>query len=367
MTDRPIPGLELRGVGKRFGDRTVLSDVTLSVGGGEIVSILGRSGSGKTTLLRIVAGLEIPDEGAVHLAGGDVTRTRPGDRGVGMVFQHPALLPHLDVAANIGFADRGIRRRHRTPPLHVVDAAEATGCRDLLARHPDTLSGGERQRVALARALARSPEVLLLDEPLAGLDVGERVAVRVAARRALVAARVTALHVTHDQSEAFAMGDRVAVVDEGRLVQVGSPDELLDAPATLGVARLVSSTRSAFVPTTVAPDGLDAGPFRLAGHPAGAGAAATVAAIRAADVKVTDGDPATVGADDRVVGTVVSCDVHDDSAVAHVDVGDGVVVAVEVDRRRRPTVGTSLSLRRVVAGSLLFDALTGDRLPGDPT
>jgi iron(III) transport system ATP-binding protein len=227
------------GVHKRFGANDVLRDVSLDVAPGSTVALLGPSGCGKTTLLRILAGLERPDAGEIRIGtravAGDGTWVAPEQRGVGMVFQDWALFPHLTVARNVGY---GLPRAERRGPR--VDAAlEMVGLEGMGERLPSTLSGGQQQRVALARSLAPEPSVLLLDEPFSNLDTALRVQVRSEVHRLLSELAVTSVFVTHDQEEAFVLGDEVAVMHRGRIVQQATPAELYARPATAWVATFV--------------------------------------------------------------------------------------------------------------------------------
>jgi len=213
--------------------------VSLEVAEGEVCALLGPSGCGKTTMLRLLAGFEAPDAGSIALGGEVVASGRrvlpPERRRVGMVFQDYALFPHLDVAGNVGYA-LGRRRRD---PARVREVLELVGLPGLGARMPHELSGGQQQRVALARALAATPRVVLLDEPFSGLDAALRARVRGEVRQILQRAAVTALFVTHDQEEALSLADTVAVMHEGRIVQVGTPEEVYGRPATRWVAEFL--------------------------------------------------------------------------------------------------------------------------------
>jgi thiamine transport system ATP-binding protein len=231
--------LRVDDVSVRFGATAALDGVTLDVAEAEVVTVLGQSGAGKSTLLRVVAGLEVPDRGRVLLEGRDLARVPPHRRGIGLVFQDHALFPHRDVEGNVAFG----LRMHGVPRERIGARA-----RELLAlvglagfekRSVATLSGGEQQRVALARALAPEPRVLLLDEPLGSLDRRLRDRLLSDLARLFLELRVTALYVTHDQAEAFALGHRVAVMRAGRFVQVGTPDELWGHPADEDVARFL--------------------------------------------------------------------------------------------------------------------------------
>lgn len=219
----------------RFSDTVTVGPVSLEIARGEILALLGPSGSGKTTLLRMLAGFETPDGGRVSVEGEDVTAVSPARRHFGMVFQHYALFPHLDVGENVAFGlPKGENRG-----AHV---AEALGLVDLAGferRKVQELSGGQQQRVALARALAPHPRVLLLDEPLSNLDPSLRERTRRELREVIERVGITTVFVTHEQEEAFDLGDRVAVLNQGLIEQVATPDVVYDAPASLFVATFV--------------------------------------------------------------------------------------------------------------------------------
>ena len=241
-TDEPTAGdapvLELDGVSKSYGPERVIEDLSLSVHEGEILTLLGPSGCGKTTTLRLVAGLERPNGGEVALNGAPVSGpdrfVEPEDRGIGVVFQEFALFPHLTAAENVAFGleawDADARERRVDELLDLV-GLEAQG-----DSYPDELSGGQQQRVALARSLAPEPEVLLLDEPFSNLDVDLRVKMREEVRRILKETGVTAISVTHDQEEAMSISDRVAVMNDGRIEQVGDPEQVFQQPESRFVA-----------------------------------------------------------------------------------------------------------------------------------
>jgi iron(III) transport system ATP-binding protein len=231
-------GVSVEGLGAAYGAAAVLRDVSLQVDAGEIVALLGPSGCGKTTLLRCIAGLETPTSGRVVIGDRDVTSGRgvPAEqRRVGMVFQEGALFPHKTVAGNVGYGvPRGAARHERS-----AASLDLVGLADKAARMPGTLSGGEQQRVALARALAPEPGVVLLDEPFSSLDAGLRVHLRSDVRRLLTGIGVTTILVTHDQDEALTFGDRVAVMRNGTIEQVGSPTDVYGHPASPWIATFV--------------------------------------------------------------------------------------------------------------------------------
>lgn len=231
--------VELHGIVKSYGGTRVLHGVDLDIAPGEFVSLLGPSGCGKTTLLRVLAGLEGAEEGTVLLGGGDVSRVPTNRRDIGMVFQSYSLFPHLRVVDNTAF---GLRRRgigKTEAARRALDALALVGLADLADRFPHQLSGGQRQRVALARALVTEPRVLLLDEPLSALDAKVRVQLRDEIRRIQLRLGITTVFVTHDQEEALAVSDRIAVMNSGRIEQIGSPEELYTTPATAEVAAFV--------------------------------------------------------------------------------------------------------------------------------
>jgi sulfate transport system ATP-binding protein len=224
--------IDVDAISKQFGEFTALEDVTLSVTEGSLTALLGPSGSGKSTLLRIVAGLEAPDAGTVAIDGNDVTAARPQDRGIGFVFQHYAAFTHMTVWQNVAFGLK-IRKRPRDEVRERVDELLAlVGLTKWGDQRPDQLSGGQRQRMALARALAVQPRVLLLDEPFGALDANVRAELRRWLRRLHDEQGVTTVLVTHDQEEAMEVADTIAVMNAGRIEQVGSPREVYDKPAS---------------------------------------------------------------------------------------------------------------------------------------
>jgi sulfate/thiosulfate transport system ATP-binding protein len=223
--------ITVENVTKRFGDFAALDDVTLEVPAGSLTALLGPSGSGKSTLLRVVAGLEQPDAGAVRIEGRDATGVPAQKRGIGFVFQHYAAFKHMSVRENVAFGLR-IRKRPRKEADAKVDELLGTvGLSGYQDRYPSQLSGGQRQRMALARALAIEPRVLLLDEPFGALDAKVRADLREWLRRLHDEVEVTTVLVTHDQEEAMAVADRIAVMNEGRIEQAGAPVELYERPS----------------------------------------------------------------------------------------------------------------------------------------
>jgi multiple sugar transport system ATP-binding protein len=234
--------VELSGIRKSFGGVSALDGIDLAIGDGENFAILGPSGSGKSTLLRIIAGLEDQDSGTVSFGGVSQAGIPPHKRDAAIVFQHFALYPHLTALENITL---GLRHGLGLPKKEASDRAHEIATRmqveSLLARKPKEMSGGQRQRIALARALARRSGIVLLDEPLSGLDAQLHAVLRLEIASLLRAVGATGINVTHDQLDAMAMADRIAVINAGRIEQVGTPDELYARPATLFVASFVGS------------------------------------------------------------------------------------------------------------------------------
>jgi multiple sugar transport system ATP-binding protein len=343
-------------VRKDFGKVRALRDFTLSVADGEFVVLVGPSGCGKSTVLRVAAGLERPTSGAVRIGVDDVTEVPPAKRNVAMVFQSYALFPHLSVAENIGF---GLSARKVAPDRierQVAEAARMIGCEQVLDRKPYQLSGGERQRVALARALVRHPDVYLLDEPLSNLDAQLRVSMRAELQGLHQRLGATMVYVTHDQVEALTMGDRVAVLREGVLQQVGTPDGVYRRPANRFVATFVGSPAMNILPAELQSEGLRAGPFLLK-PPMGAGGLLgkrLELGIRPEHVRLSsDGDG--VRAEVQVV------EAAGPDTFLHLDAAGHRVVA-RVGPGLRPTVGSGLWIGFARKDAHLFDRDSGEVL-----
>ena len=364
-----MASLALHRIGKRFGTTEVLRDVSLSVADGEFLAILGASGCGKSTLLRVLAGLEGLDAGTVEIDGRDVTELPPKARNLAMVFQSYALYPHMTIAANIAvpLEMRRLSAWRRVPLLgralpgtaairrgigaEVARVAEALGLGGLLHRRPAQLSGGQRQRVALARAMVRQPAAFLMDEPLSNLDARLRTEAReeiLALQRRLGA---TVIYVTHDQAEAMAMADRVAVMQAGRLLQVAPPRVLYDQPNSLDVARFVGQPPMNALPAMTDSDGavVVAGarqPFRTA-----AAGALTLGVRPEALAIAHEGLPARV---DRI-------EFQGADAILHAEVA-GTPVLARLDPAQAEGVPAGSAIRLMPRRAVLFGA-DGARLP----
>jgi putative spermidine/putrescine transport system ATP-binding protein len=343
MTRRADSGgvaLRLRDLHRRFGDVRAVDGVDLDVRQGERVALLGPSGSGKTTVLRLVAGFERPDAGAVELHGRDVTGVPPERRDVGVVFQDYALFPHRTVEQNVAFGLRMRRVPAERRRARVEELLDLVGLRPQARRRPDQLSGGQRQRVALARALAPGPQLLLLDEPLANLDRRLREALRGELVAVTDAVGVTCVLVTHDQEEALSFADRVAVMRDGRLAQVGTPAEVWRAPVDAFVATFLGDMN--LLPAEGEPT---AGRVRVRGVEgllaveggAAPGGGSLVACLRPEALRAVpcDDGPGRVGAVSYVGG----------SATYAVDVAGQAVQVREVQPDGRPAVAVGDRVR----------------------
>jgi len=240
--DQAASAIDIRGVVKRFGSFTALSEVSLSILDNEFFTLLGPSGCGKTTLLRMIAGFEAVSEGEIRLYGQDIADLPPDRRPVNTVFQHYALFPHMTVSENVAFGLRRLKKPAAEVGATVRDMLDLVHLRDFANRYPEQLSGGQQQRVALARALAPNPRVLLLDEPLSALDLKLRQAMRGELQRLQRETGITFVFVTHDQEEALAMSDRIAVLEAGRVQQVGTPGDIYLRPVNRFVADFIGET-----------------------------------------------------------------------------------------------------------------------------
>jgi putative spermidine/putrescine transport system ATP-binding protein len=280
-----MSGVSLVGVTKTYGSVKALDHVSIDVCPGELLALLGPSGCGKTTLLRSVAGLEHPDRGTIEIGGEDVTGVPTRSRPIGMVFQSYALFPNLTVRGNIAFPLEVRHRPRKEIDERVDELLDLVRLTEQADRYPKQISGGQAQRCALGRALAPNPEVLLLDEPLSALDALVRGRLRDEIRRIQQRVGITAIYVTHDQSEAMAIADRVAVMNRGRVEQIARPDELYDVPATQFAATFVGSRNAVELPVR---DGRIAipGAFDIAAPDGAVGRA--IAFFRPEDVRVNE-------------------------------------------------------------------------------
>lgn len=250
-----MAGIALEKVSKTFGSVEVIRDLSLEIGAGEFVVFLGPSGSGKTTLLRMIAGLESIDAGGLVIDGVRSEGLAPGQRNLAMVFQNYALYPHMTVAENMAFGLRNIGLPEGTIKTRVAEAARMLEMEKLLARRPSELSGGQRQRVAIGRAIVKEPKAFLFDEPLSNLDAGLRVRTRVELAELHQRLGSTMIYVTHDQTEAMTLADRIVILNNCRIEQVGTPMEVYSRPASRFVASFIGSPAMNLLPVTLSGSG----------------------------------------------------------------------------------------------------------------
>ena len=243
-----LPSLELSGIRKAFGSTPVLDDISLSLEAREFIAFLGPSGSGKSTLLRIIAGLESADAGEITLEGRRIDSLPPGERGVAMVFQHYALYPHMTVKENMAFGLRNARVPKDEIESRVAEAARVLEIGEHLDKKPGQLSGGQRQRVAIGRAIVKQPKLFLLDEPLSNLDAALRMRTRVELAQLRQKVDAAVIMVTHDQAEAMTLADRIVVMNDRTIQQVGPPMEIYERPANVFVAQFVGSPAMTLIP-----------------------------------------------------------------------------------------------------------------------
>jgi ABC-type sugar transport system ATPase subunit len=345
--------VSLAGIVKRHGSVTVLHGIDLDIEPGEFFSLLGPSGSGKTTTLRILAGLEPADAGTIRLNGEDITTLEPGARDVAMVFQSYALYPHMTVAENIAFPLRMARVNRAEIEKAVGEAAAKVRIDHLLDRKPGQLSGGQQQRCALARAIVRKPALFLLDEPLSNLDAKLRVETRVELKRLQRTLNVTAVYVTHDQEEALSLSDRLAVFMDGRIVQVGTPEQVFSKPATVDVAGFLGNP-----PMNLIPVRLDGGHVSVQGSRwevpslASLGTREVTLGVRPSAVRIgAAGVPATV----------TMCEALGEDFFVNLTMGE-VPVRAKLRDQERPAEAAQVWISFAPEGLHVFDHETGRRL-----
>jgi putative spermidine/putrescine transport system ATP-binding protein len=338
------PHLILDGLTAHYGHTLAVDALTLEIGKGELVALLGPSGCGKTTTLRMIAGFVQPSGGKVLLGGRDLTHVATHKRNTGVVFQSYALFPHLTVLENVGF---GLRMRHVPQPARrerAMASLAMVGLGDFAQRYPAQLSGGQQQRVALARALVIEPDVLLLDEPLSNLDANLRAEMRSEIRRLQQALETTTVFVTHDQEEALAMSDRIAVMSGGRLVEVGTPIALSDAPKDPFTASFLGSRTIVEGHTR---DGVFEAPgLRCAGAPAGAARLV----LRAARLRLERPDGPADGPLEAT-GTVVATAFIGDLFETDVETASGIVRVLVPSQEPPPPPGAACRITALSGGT----------------
>ena len=352
----------IRGVRKSYGQVEVLHGVSIDIGDGEFVALVGPSGCGKSTLLRMVAGLEEISGGEIAIGARVVNDIVPKDRDIAMVFQNYALYPHMTVAENMGFALKiaGVGKEERA--ARVLEAAKLLDLEQYLTRKPKALSGGQRQRVAMGRAIVRQPQVFLMDEPLSNLDAKLRVQTRTQIASLQRRLGVTTVYVTHDQTEALTMGDRIAVLKDGILQQVGTPRDLYEKPNNVFVAGFIGSPAMNLFPADLAEGGVRFGN--------------AVVGVEADTIGKAHGSEVTIGVrpEDIVVnpsdgqGLTVDVDLVEELGAdgylyGHTEInGKRTDLVARVDGRRHPDAGDQVVLAPVPGHVHVFDVETGERL-----
>ncbi len=376
-----MAGIRLEQVTKSFGSVKAVDGVTLEIADAEFLVLVGPSGCGKSTLLRMIAGLEEVTDGAIWIGDRDVTDLAPRSRDVAMVFQTYALYPHMTVRQNLGY---GLKARRTPKPeiaRRVTDVAELLGLTDLLDRRPAQLSGGQRQRVAMGRAIAREPRAFLLDEPLSNLDAKLRVGMRASLAQLHQRLAVTTVYVTHDQTEAMTLGQRVAVMRDGHILQIDSPHELYTRPRSLFVAAFIGSPAMNLVDATIDGDDVTFGQFHLTLPPGLRPATSgdrVVLGIRPEnfeDAAFAPGSPTIevgvevvedLGSDAHVFFHVdappITAEILEAAADTSLLTVDRALFAARVDPRSQARPGRRLSLALDPSRCLFFDPESGERL-----
>ncbi|UCG62508.1 MAG: ABC transporter ATP-binding protein [Candidatus Zixiibacteriota bacterium] len=347
-----MAGLFLKNISKAFGEQTVLDDISLEIGHGELLVLLGPSGCGKSTLLRLIAGLESLDAGEIYIADKRIDHLEPKKRQVAMVFQNYALYPHMTVEKNLAFPLKvaGLKSRQRQERVGLV--AEMLGLSEKLKAKPGQLSGGQRQRVALGRAIIREPSLFLLDEPLSNLDADLRAHMRLEIVKLQKQLGISTIHVTHDQAEALTMADRIALLHNGRLIQVGTPEELYGNPNSAFTAQFIGSPRINLIKSTIennvlVPIGIQVADFHLE-----SAAARLLVGLRPEAIDITAGGDYT--------GIVRSCEYLGEHYVVGLLFGETELVA---SGSKQPyDVGNTVRFKFSQKDLLFFNEETGERI-----
>jgi multiple sugar transport system ATP-binding protein len=359
--------IDLQGVVKRYGRVTAVHGIDLEIADGEFVVLVGPSGCGKSTTLRMIAGLEEIDGGTIRIGGRVVNQLEPKDRNIAMVFQNYAIYPHMSVAKNIAFGLHTAKLPDAEKRKRVEETGRLLGLETLLDRRPSELSGGQRQRVAIGRAMVRDPAAFLFDEPLSNLDAQLRAQMRLEIKRLHQRLGTTIVFVTHDQVEAMTMADRIVVMRDGRILQVGRPMDLYERPANVFTARFIGSPTMNILPGRVT--GVDSGawvdlglgapvllPEAAAAMPAGG---EVLLGVRPQDLAVADrrADPGDLSLE----GRVIVVEPLGSEAFVHVEVGDGLIVA-SAPAKNPPPVGGPVRIGARANSLHLFDARTEQAL-----
>jgi multiple sugar transport system ATP-binding protein len=350
-----LAGVTLTQVSKAYGGVAVIRGLSLDIAAREFVVFLGPSGCGKSTLLRMIAGLETVDGGEIHVGERRVDTLPPGDRGVAMVFQHYALYPHMTIRDNMAFGLRNIGTAAGEIAARIETAAQSLEIGHLLDRKPGQLSGGQRQRVAIARAIVKQPELFLFDEPLSNLDAALRVRTRLELAQLHQRLGTTMIFVTHDQVEAMTLADRIVVLNDGRIEQVGTPMDIYLRPATRFVATFVGSPTINLLPGKVS----DAGDMALVTLADGTQLQTAVPMAGLATGEITIGlraEQVRIAADGAVKGTARVVERLGERTLVHVELADGSPLVAEDAGISSVRAGDAVSLKINAAAAHLFDA-----------
>lgn len=347
--------LELKSVRKLFGDWVAVDDVTVTAQDREFLVLLGPSGCGKTTIMRLIAGLETASSGEIWIGGRCVNGELPRERDIAMVFQSYALYPHMSVYENIEYPLRVRKIPTSARRSAVLDAALKVHLQDFLERRPGQLSGGQRQRVALARAIVRRPQVFLMDEPLSNLDAMLRVKMRSELKHLHYDLGITTVYVTHDQSEALTLADRIAVMKEGRIIQLSDPQTLYDRPTNMFVAEFVGSLAMNFVQGELSQGAFLGKGIRVPGI-SGETRTSVALGVRPSDLEVVPASSA------NFAGELYSLEKTGEGSIATVRLNDSLI-SVVIGRDYAPPIGETVPLGVKCGKAHLFDLRTGERLP----
>jgi multiple sugar transport system ATP-binding protein len=350
-----LANVELNSVVKRYGDVTAVKGIDLAIADGEFVVLVGPSGCGKSTTLRMIAGLEDISGGTVSIGGRVVNRVEPKDRNIAMVFQNYAIYPHMSVARNIGFGLRTSKLSEPEKQKRLADTASMLGLTELLHRRPSELSGGQRQRVAIGRAMVRDPSVFLFDEPLSNLDAQLRSQMRVEIKKLHQTLKRTIIFVTHDQIEAMTLADRIVIMKDGEILQIGTPDQVYRRPANIFVAKFIGSPAMNMLPARCASGQIVIDGLGSVAAPAGCRDDQRLTiGVRPDDLTVANGpaDGLTVDAE------VILVEPQGPDALVYVRLGAHEVIA-KSDARILPRPGARVRLVTDPADLHLFDPDTG--------
>jgi multiple sugar transport system ATP-binding protein len=350
--------VRLEGLTKVFpGGVRAIDELNLTIEDGEFFALLGPSGCGKTTLLRTIAGLEVPTEGRIAIGGRDVTVLPPGRRKLAMVFQDYALYPHMTVVDNIAYPLKIKRVRSRERRDRAAGVAADLQLEQLLGRRPAQLSGGQQQRVALARAVAAHPQLFLLDEPLSNLDARLRLEARTFLKRLQAELGITTIYVTHDQSEALALADRIAVMEAGKIRHLGTPGDVFKRPADVFVAGFIGSVRMNLLPATVSGGKLRVGD-ELVELPSSAGGHVAEAEEVVLGTRPEFAELSRTVVTDAVAGTVTILENLGTDFLVSVEAGE-LIVQVAVEEGHEPAIGDRVWVRPLPERALVYRKETG--------